>query len=86
MSASVDVLAVLDRLAAASHDPDGGKDFADIDAHAARAAVAELIEADEHFDAMVSRRSAYPCPGMDEHVEKAKRSRAAALARVRGAA
>ncbi|WP_447898019.1 hypothetical protein [Stenotrophomonas sepilia] len=48
-------------------------------------AVAELIEAEFHIDEMVARRNKFPCPGMDEHVEKARVRRSAALARVKGA-
>ncbi len=81
MSAPVDVLSVMENFA---HNGTNSRDR--INAERARAAVAELIEADVHLDEMVARRNKFPCPGMDEHVEKARVRRAAALARVRGAA
>lgn len=47
-------------------------------------AVSALIDADKNYDAMVQRQGKYPCPGMDEHVRRAKFRRAVALARCGG--
>ncbi|WP_372483797.1 hypothetical protein AB9H29_12165 [Stenotrophomonas sepilia] len=86
MTTSVDVLAVLERLAAASCDPEGGPEFADIEAHAARGAVAEMIEAveadlrGESFDSQDEKWSDY------SKRRRQERNRVAnALASVKGA-
>lgn len=84
---AVDVLAVF-RRHAESHRASAGSDaYSAQEAprlEGAVAAVAELIEADVRLDEMVARRNKFPCPGMDEHVEKARVRRSAALARVKG--
>ena len=84
MTTSVDVLAVLETQAALL-DWLINEEIAGDPLRRVRAAVAELIEADVHLDEMVARRNKFPCPGMDEHVEKARVRRSAALARAKGA-
>ena len=87
MSAPVDVLAVLDR----AHVAFSGEQAAGI--YAARAAVAELIEADEEYDA--ARREEHAAEEADDdelqcnavrRMQWAKDRRAIALARCNGGA
>lgn len=75
MTTSVDVLAVMDRLVAAHRDHDEGPDSDDIEAHVARAAMAELIEAAEKY---------HKARNIQQRVDSSARL-VAALARVKGA-
>jgi hypothetical protein len=80
MSAPVDVLAVVDAAIGRSARPH------EAGLHAARDAIAELIDADKEYHRLLASIRAYPAGHTEKALHKAEKRCAAALANTGGAA